>query len=450
METPPPFDPFATSHPDPEATLSGPPEPWAPLPAPLLRDGPPWWMTEMIAAEPALAGRILRRMGVARRSSGTPGVPPRLEAPGRDTPAGRLAAAIRTALEKGGPVVVAGCGTSEHAAQAVAAIIGDAAARGGIRGAGRAGSVVAVPAFEAALAPQPGGLFIAVSHEGATTATLAALDAAAAAGARTAAVTASAASPVGRASIVLATGEVDRSWCHTIGYLSPLIAAVAVGAALTGEPAEAEPAAIRGLLEAGIAQAAAAEAIAAALATMREVIVVASGADRPAGRELALKIDEGGRLPARLCELETLLHGHLAAVDDGTGIVLLLADGHARAERSARAQQAMAAASRVGARAGGILAEGLDREWPAFLLPAGRILVPETAAVPISGLPPAPGLSLTPGLSSPGLPAPAAALLGTVTPLQLVTERLARARETNPDLIRRDERAYREAASLAE
>jgi fructoselysine-6-P-deglycase FrlB-like protein len=428
METPPPFDPSVTSHPDPEALLSGPPEPWDALPAPITRDGPPWWMTEMIAAEPALAGRVLRRLGVLRRSSGAPGVPPRLEAPGRDTPAGRLAAAIRTALEKGEPVVVTGCGTSEHGAQAFAAIAADAAVRGDVRGADRPGAVIAAQAFEAALAPQRGGLVIGVSHEGGTAATLAALDAAAANGARTAAVTVSAASPIGRAGIVLATGEIDRSWCHTVGYLSPVLAGVAAGAALTGEPGDADPGPLRWLLDAGLAQAGAVEAIAAALGGLREIVVVASGSDRPAGRELALKIEEAAWLPTTSRDLETFLHGHLPAMDDGTGVVLVLADRHGRDARSARAQQAMAAASRVGVRAGAILAEALDGDWPAFLLPAGRILVPD----------------------SPGLPAPVAALVGTVTPLQLLTERLARARGTNPDPIRRDQLAYREAAALAE
>jgi glutamine---fructose-6-phosphate transaminase (isomerizing) len=428
METPPPFDPSITAHSDPEATLSGPPDPWDVLPQPARRDGPPWWMTEMIDAEPALAGRVLRRLGVVRRSSGVPGVPARLEAPGRDSAAGRLAAALRGALEKGEPVVVTGCGTSEHGAQAFATIVGDAAARGGIRGAGRPGSIVAVQALEAALAPQRGGLIVGISHEGATGATIAALDAAAAAGARTAAVTVHGASPIGRFGIVLATGEIDRSWCHTIGYVSPVLAAVAVGAALTGEPDDADPAAVRELLDAGLAQAGAAEAIAAELAGRREVIVVASGADRPAGRELALKIEEATWLPATMRELETFLHGHLPAMDEQTGLVLLLADRDGRATRSARAQQAMAAAGRVGIRPAGIVAAGLDAEWPAFLLPAGRIAVPEAAS----------------------LPAPVAALIGTTTPLQLVTERLARARATDPDPIRRDQLAYREAATLAE
>jgi fructoselysine-6-P-deglycase FrlB-like protein len=428
METPPPFDPSLTSHPDPEAVLSGPPEPWSPLPAPLTRDGPPWWMTEMIAAEPALAGRVLKRLGVVRRSSGVPGVPPRLEAPDRGTPAGRLATAIRGALEKGEPVVVTGCGTSEHGARAFAAIVAEAASRGGVRGAGQPGSILAVQAFEASLAPQRGGLIIGISHEGATAATLAALEAAHTRGARRAAVTVSPASPIGRAEIVLATGEIDRSWCHTVGYLSPLLAGLAVGAALTGEAGDADPGAVRRLLEAGSAQGAAAEAIARALARVRELIVVASGVDRVAGSELALKIEEATWLPSTMRDLETYLHGHLPAADETTGVLLILAEREGRAARSARAQQALAAASRVGAVAGGILAEELDGQWPVFLLPAGRILAAE----------------------APELPGPAAALVGTATPLQVLTERLARARRTNPDLIRRDQLAYREAAALVE
>jgi glutamine---fructose-6-phosphate transaminase (isomerizing) len=428
METPPPFDPSATAHLDPEATLPGPPDPWDFLPQPSRRDGPPWWMTEMIAAEPALSGRVLRRLGVVRRSSGAPGVPPRLEAPDRDTPAGRLATAIRGTLEKGEPVVVTGCGTSEHGAKAFAAIVADAAARAGIRGAGRPGTVLALQAFEASLAPQRGGLIIGISHEGGTGATIAALDAAAATGARTAAVTVHPASPIGRFGIALATGEVDLSWCHTVGYLSPILAAVAVGAALTGVPGDADPLAVRALLDAGVALGDTAETIAKELAGMRELIVVASGADRTAGHELALKIEEATWLPATHRDLESFLHGHLPAMGETTGLVLILADRDGRTARSARAQQAMAAAGRVGVRAAGIIAEGLDGDWPAFLLPAGRLLAPE----------------------SPGLPAPVAALLGTATPLQVLTERLARARGTNPDPIRRDQLAYREAATLAE
>jgi hypothetical protein len=51
---------------------------------------------------------------------------------------------------------------------------------------------------------------------------------------------------------------------------------------------------------------------------------------------------------------------------------------------------------------------------------------------------------------APSLAAPVAALLGTATPLQLLTERIARARGTNPDPIRRDDPRYAEASAAAE
>jgi len=48
-----------------------------------------------------------------------------------------------------------------------------------------------------------------------------------------------------------------------------------------------------------------------------------------------------------------------------------------------------------------------------------------------------------------GLPRVVASLLGTTTPLQLLTERLARIRGVDPDPIRRDDPAYLRAADAA-
>ena len=152
-------------------------------------------------------------------------------------------------------------------------------------------------------------------------------------GARTAAVTVSAASPIGiLARDVAATGEVDRSWCHTVGYLSPILAAAAVGAAITGVGRDADPVAIRELLSAGagrgsiaaeaVAHVDATEALARALARCRQLVVLASGADRTAARELALKVEEATWLPATMHDLETFLHGHIPATDEGTGLLL--------------------------------------------------------------------------------------------------------------------------------
>jgi fructoselysine-6-P-deglycase FrlB-like protein len=41
------------------------------------------------------------------------------------------------------------------------------------------------------------------------------------------------------------------------------------------------------------------------------LITIASGADRPAARELALKIEEAAWIPTTMRDLETFLHGHL-------------------------------------------------------------------------------------------------------------------------------------------
>ena len=69
----------------------------------------------------------------------------------------------------------------------------------------------------------------------------------------------------------------------------------------------------------------------------------------------------------------------------------------------------------------------MDAELDRALTPAGRLLVAE----------------------APDLAAPVAALVGSAAPLQLLTERLARARGTNPDVIRREDPVYLAAADAA-
>ena len=217
----------------------------------------------------------------------------------------------------------------------------------------------------------------------------------------------------------------DHGWCHTIGYVSPLVAAAAIGAHLSG--AAVDGAAPRDLLASGARDEAGAEAIAAQVASGRTILTIASGADRPAARELALKIEEAAWVPTAMRDLETFLHGHLPATDGSTGLLLIATDRHEREERLVRARQALAAARVVGLRTAAIVARGIDEALPAELTPAGRLIVDE----------------------APDLSAPVAALLGTATPLQLLTERIARVRGTNPDLIRREDDTYRAAADAA-
>jgi len=160
------------------------------------------------------------------------------------------------------------------------------------------------------------------------------------------------------------------------------------------------------------------------VADARTVLVVASGTDRVAARDLVLKIEEAAWLPSAMRDLETFLHGHLPATGPETGLVLLLTEPLARTERLRRACQALAAARELGIRSAAILAAGVAGAIPEALSPAGRIVVPEAA----------------------GLPGPAGSLLGTAGAIQLLTLEIARARGTNPDPIRRDDPRYLRAA----
>jgi glucosamine--fructose-6-phosphate aminotransferase (isomerizing) len=393
---------------DPRAPLAAAPDPWEELPPPSVRDGPPFHMTDMIAAEPFLAERILDRLDDPQG------------------PAGRLAGAIGQAASSGAPIVVTGCGTSEHAAIAIVEILREGLRSGGLPS-GPA-TILAAQAFELALDPPGGGLVIGISHEGGSTATIRALEASAGAGARTALITGSAGSPAAAAAsaeLVVETVEMDHGWCHTIGYLSPIIAAAAIADELADRTTDSGL--VRDLLASGATDEAGAESIAAVLAGCATIITVASGADRAAARELALKIEEAAWIPTTMRDLETFLHGHLPAMDATTGLVLLLTDRDGRAARVGRARQALAAAQAIGIHAAAIVGRDVHGQLDAALTPAGRIRVDEVKA----------------------LPAPLAAVLGTATPLQLVTERIARARGTNPDLIRRDDPTYLAAAEAA-
>jgi len=380
-----PFDRFAP--------LPSAPDPWAPSEMPPLRDGPPFLMTDMIAAEPALAERVAGRLlGDPRLVS--------------------LAAAIRDTAERGQRVVCTGCGTSEHAAMATAAFLADALRAAGLP----ADGVASVQAFELAGRPPTAGVVLGVSHEGGTWATNLALERARAGGATTGLITAGAGSPGARlAEHLLLTAEQDQSWCHTVGYVSPLVAAAALAGALRGEGVD--QVSLRALLDAADDPVAAEDA-AAALAVCSRVLVVGSGVDHASARELALKIEEGARLPATSHQLETIRHGHLASADATTGLVLVLTDAEGRgAELVERALGVLRSAAALGMPAAAILAADLGDDVPLELLPAGR------AAVPIVR-----DLSRTVN-----------GALGAAIPLQLLAERLARARGINPDTLGRED-----------
>jgi glucosamine--fructose-6-phosphate aminotransferase (isomerizing) len=346
---------------------------------PELRAGPPWVMEEMIEAQRGLVAPVL----------GAPG-------------AAALAEAVAAAVAAGEPVVLTGCGTSEHAAMGGAALLREAL------GAEAGARVQARDAFEAAADPQSGGVLVAVSHEAGTGATLAAARAAAVRGARTVLVTALPERAPAELP-ALATPLRDRSWCHTVGYLSPLLALHAVAAHLRGAPPAPEP--VAAALDGVLARRRSLAERAGALLGCLRLLAVGGGADEITARELALKVEEGVHLPVTPLGPEKVLHGHLPACDARTGVVILRLDPRASAARDARAADVLAAAREL--------------RMPAVLV--GADLLP----------PP------------PGLPPVAGALLGGALAAQLLTLALVHAAGTNPDLIRREEPPYRAAAEAA-
>jgi glutamine---fructose-6-phosphate transaminase (isomerizing) len=347
---------------------------------PELRDGPPWVTEEMVAAQPALVRDLL-------------------DAPPDGVTA--VTAAIGDAQRAGDPITVIGCGTSEHGAMAIAALLAEA-----LGGDAWPPSVVSRQSLDAVEGPQRGGVCIAVSHDGGTRATTLALEAAAAGGAVTALITARPdGAAAGPAAHVVTTPGHDDSWCHTVAYTS----AIATGAALARElGAEGiDGAGAEALLTAGFAS----HRDAAPLAGAQRVVCAGAGIDLITARELALKLAEGARVPTAALHLETLLHGHLAGEDARTTAVLVHTDASAaRLER--RAALASDALAAIG-------------------MPVVTILPHDAPAAD-------------------GLSVPLARLLGGAAALQSLTLALVRARGVNPDLIRREEEPYRRAGELGD
>ncbi|MGH3156972.1 MAG: SIS domain-containing protein [Streptosporangiaceae bacterium] len=368
---------------------------------PELRSGPPWVMQEMISAQPVLVEELL--------SSPPPDV-------------AAAADGVAAALAHNRLVIVCGCGTSEHAAHGIAAMLAAAVEPE------KAMLVRARPAFSAAQDPAPGAC-IAISHDGETRASMLALQAAHSEGARTIAITQRPGSSVARAAeLALVTFRHDDSWCHTVAYTSALAAGAALAARLG--PFPADPAVARELLTYASASPHAAP-VAERLADRRVVLCAGPEADLSTARELALKIAEATHLPTLALELETVLHGHLAAHEPADALIIVAVTESGDLARSIRRTGDVArAAAAVGLRVAGLFSGAYDPALSGDLTPAGRLIMQ---------LP-------SPDLVHPRL----AGLLAGAGALQTLTLELAHARHTNPDLIRREQARYRDAARAAE
>jgi glutamine---fructose-6-phosphate transaminase (isomerizing) len=226
--------------------------------------------------------------------------------------------------------------------------------------------------------------------------------------------------------VAMVTPQRDKSWCHTVAYTSATLA----GATLAAEIAEVDldGSEVADWLAQAVAPGEVERAIAHAMRDLTLLQIIGSGADRVTARELALKIEEGARRPAAARDLETLLHGHFVACGPDTGLIVILTDGRGGDRRWRRAAQGMEAAARLGMPVAGIFSPDAARTIPENLTPAGRIVLPTGA----DALP------------------PLRALLGGAAALQRLTLAMAAEAGVNPDLIRREEAPYREAAALVE
>jgi glutamine---fructose-6-phosphate transaminase (isomerizing) len=208
-------------------------------------------------------------------------------------------------LPAGARVLFTGCGTSFHAAlacgpaaQALDLVLGDA------------------PDAE---------VLVALSHEGGTRLTLEAVERFEG---ETWLVTGAAESPLAEAvdHVVVATPELETSYCHTASYTC----AVAAGRAIQGEDVSALADAVRREL--------AAEPLGAS--EQDRFVVAGAGDDTATVLEAVLKLREGAHVSAEAHHTEQLLHGHLAAIDSSVRCLLLEGEGRA-AERARDAERAL-------------------------------------------------------------------------------------------------------------
>jgi fructoselysine-6-P-deglycase FrlB-like protein len=293
---------------------------------------------------------------------------------------------VQETKSAGEPIIFCGCGTSEHAARAAAAIV---------RQAKPPSEVTARDAFEVCLDPPTRGLLVGISHSAETSATLEAVQNAKGAGAHGVLFTAAPdLAPEGVTFI--ATPLYDESWCHTVAYTSPILAAALA--------AGTEHQAARSVIHRELSARHERSGDARTLLGCDRFLVVGSGVDEITASELALKIEEAAHIPCTPLGIEKVLHGHLPAATASTGLILLRYDGSKRSQRDQRAVDVLAACAVLG--------------MPRITLRT------ETQDV-------------------------AEALLAGAIAAQLLTVEIATGLGINPDLIRREDDLYRKVAEAA-
>ncbi|ART67287.1 hypothetical protein BTO20_00415 [Mycobacterium dioxanotrophicus] len=317
------------------------------------------------------------------------------------------------------PVVVVGVGTGGHAARGVTvalnAALGDSTGR----------RVEFRESEDQARAPRKGGVCIAVSHGGLTVSTLNALAAARATGARTAVIIAAPSSFAhDLADLVLQLPMRDKSYCHTVGYTSPIAAGLQIGSHLNGELLDMELVASY-LQQSVTALRAAAASIGPAWKDVERLISAGSLVDEPSARELALDFAEAAWIPASPFGVEDVLHGQMVGHDSKSALTITLTGGPEPEAAAATAEKLLRAAGHIGLHVTLIASEDISSLIAPDSTPEGRLVIPSTTLPPV-----------------------VQTLLGGAIALQALTMSLVYVRGTNPDFLRREQQQYREAVPL--
>jgi glucosamine--fructose-6-phosphate aminotransferase (isomerizing) len=336
--------------------------------APVPRAGHPYHMHDAIYAQPG-ALRLVGRGNEAALAGAT------------------------AALSKAAHVVLAGTGSSWHAALAGALVL---ARRGGLGA--RVRAEFAGELVEYGPPPDAATMLLGISHRG-TESVITALDAARTAGAATIAVTARGADGVA-ADHVLRTVEREASDTHTVSYTTALalLMMLAAGAGhddTLARAVDALPDQIALLLGQESW-----EELGARFGGRRHYWFVGGGPNHATALEGALKLTEAAGVPASGLDAEQFLHGPWAALEREDLLVVIAPPGASRARCLAAAR----VARRAGADLVALCAED-DREM------AG--LATETIVLP----------DVDEALSP----------IAAVVPLQLLAYHAAAARGRNPD-----------------
>lgn len=316
-------------------------------------------------------------------------------------------------------IFVVGCGTSFHAARGGAALL-----RHFSRGSLDARGIQAFELVTYLHDLRPDDVVIGVSHSGTTAYTLAALDAAQRAGADTIGITGFPSSPIAQhARTVLFSGYgEERSWAHTASYIAALTTFAAIANTLAAPEEQLELSPLSEAVREALRLEPAAHRLAAGAVTRvqdnrpLDMVLVGPGPNATTAREGVLKLLETTFLPARSFQLEETLHGPLASMTSETLLILLIPGS----EPVERAMELMRAVGQIGIEPVILVTDETAERFP----DDHRLLLPDV-----------------PEALSP---------ITAVIPLQLFSYFLAVGLGHNPDVIRRDDERYRQAAAQYE